>query len=276
MHYSIYQNIKPASNPWDIFCVHGLTRNGMDFDFLANSFVKDSRFNNIQVICPDVVGRGKSDWLSIKENYSYPLYCSNISSLIGACERGNVGYIGTSMGGLIGIMLASLPNCPIKKLVLNDIGPFVPKEPQLFISSYVSNRPASFENFDQALKYLKDIHKSFGLSDEHFKILAKSTFKEVENGRYEFFSDFGISVGHSYKQESDVKDISLWSFWDQIKIPVMLIRGKESTLLPTSIVDQMKERGPGISAFLEVEGVGHAPSLFVPEQINPIKEFFLK
>jgi len=257
-------------------CVHGLSRNGGDFDYLANSFVQDDRFGNLQVVCPDVVGRGQSDWLEVKQDYSYNLYSSNIATLLSVVNRGEkLDFIGTSMGGLIGMMLAAQPNCPIRKLVLNDIGPFIPKEALEFIASYFGKRTEPFQNFGEALTYFKKVHNSFGLTEEdEWVTFTKSSVKE-ENGKFHLLYDTNIAAAH-FKPNEPCNDIALWVLWDQIKCPVMLIRGKESILLTSNTVDEMRKRGPGLAAFLEVDGVGHAPSLQTPEQVDPIKEFLLK
>jgi len=178
------------------------------------------------------------------------------------------------MGGIIGMMLASLPNSPIRKLVLNDIGGFVGKSSLEFIASYVSTQPSSFENFESAINYFMSVHKSFGIKDEdHWRDITRSSVKDIGDGKCSLRIDPG--VGSVFKNVS-FQDLPLWFLWDQIKCPVMLVRGEQSTLLTASTAEEMKTRGPGLSAFHQVENVGHAPSLMEKQQVDPIKEFLLK
>ena len=121
-------------------CVHGLARNGRDFDFLAQALLPEFR-----VVCPDIVGRGRSDWLPAKEDYAYPQYCADLAALIARVTAGGgprrIHCVGTSMGGILGMLLASRPNTPIAKLVLNDVGAFIPKAALERIGSYVGTGP---------------------------------------------------------------------------------------------------------------------------------------
>jgi len=272
-YYTARSSPSTDGEPWDVVCVHGLSRNGTDFDYLTNSLVNDSRFRNLQVITPDMVGRGKSDWVNFKLDYGYPLYTSSTSALIGATLRGNkLDYIGTSMGGLIGMMLAAQPNCPFRKLVLNDVGPFIPREPLVFIASYFG-KTTQFDSFEAAVNYFGTIHKAFGLTPEQLVTFTKNSVKEIGNGKYQILYD--PQINQTWQDDSKLTDVALWPIWDLIKCPVMVIRGQNSPLLTKETVEEMKKRGPGIAAYLEVPNVGHAPSLMDNDQAEAIKQFLL-
>jgi len=185
----------------------------------------------------------------------------------------SIDWIGTSMGGIIGMMLASVPNSPIRKLVLNDIGAFLPYEGLLRIATYVSN-PPQFENIEKAINYFKDVHKPFGLQDDQWPLFAEhSVRKVVIDGKTIYELHYDPAISNNFKDISKVQEVSLWTFWDKIKCPVMLIRGKDSDILPSEIVNQMRNRGPGLAEFIEFNNVGHAPGLMIEQQVEPIRQF---
>jgi len=258
-----------------VICVHGLTRNHSDFNHVVSHLSSD-----FTICCPDVVGRGKSDWLTNKPDYAYHTYCAALSTLIASKLYGTgitgVNWIGTSMGGIIGLMLASLPNSPIKKLVLNDIGGFIPKEGLLRIATYSSKPLPEFSSVEEAIQYCKEIYKPFGIAEEQWPEFVRNTTRKDEvNGKTVYKMHYDPEITYHIKDLSKVQELPLWTFWDAIKCPVMVIRGKQSDILPAEVVEQMKTRGPGIAEYLELENIGHAPGLLQDDQVLPIKRFLL-
>jgi pimeloyl-ACP methyl ester carboxylesterase len=246
-------------------CVHGLTRNGRDFDRLAEALSSTHR-----VVCPDVPGRGKSDWLSHPEDYGYPLYTAALAALIARLDVAEVDWIGTSMGGLIGMMLAAQPQAPIRRLVINDVGPFIAKEGLERIGSYVGADP-SFRNRAELEAYLRRIHAPFGrLSDAEWAHLAE------HGGRVRADGTLGLAydprIGDPFKGEA--KDIDLWPVWDRISCPTLVLRGADSDLLRRADALAMTERGPR-ARLLEFAGIGHAPALMAADQIAAIRGFLV-
>lgn len=249
-----------------LFCVHGLTRNARDFDFLARPLEDRHR-----VICPDIVGRGRSDWLTHKEDYGYPQYVSDMVVLLARSQAEQIDWLGTSMGGLIGMILASQPGTPIRKLVVNDVGPFIPKLALERIASYVG-KPLSFANLDELERYLRAIAASFGpLSDDQWRHLATHSSRQLENGEYVFAYDPGIAEAFQLAAQ---EDINLWPVWDAIRCPVLVLRGAESDVLTREDAKAMQSRGPQ-TELVEFPGIGHAPALMADDQIRIVRDWLL-
>lgn len=245
-----------------IICVHGLTRNGRDFDRLAAALASNAR-----VVCPDVVGRGQSDWLDDPETYAVPTYASHMLQLIQHLGAAKVDWIGTSMGGLIGIGLASMEESPIERLVLNDIGPFLPKEALGRIGAYLGLELV-FEHLDQLEAHLRQIHAPFGpLSDEQWADLAKFSARTRADGKVVLGYDPKIAAPFKV---TEAEDIDLWPLWDQIGCPTLLVRGAESDLLLRDTALRMTKTGPK-AKLVEIEGVGHAPALMDRDQIDMLR-----
>jgi pimeloyl-ACP methyl ester carboxylesterase len=246
-----------------VLCVHGLTRNGRDFDRLAAALARSRR-----VVCPDVVGRGRSDRLAQPEDYGYPLYLSDMTALIARLGVTEVDWIGTSMGGLIGMMLAAQPNTPIRRLVLNDVGPLVPAAALRRLATYVGEDPR-FETLAELEAYLRKVHAPFGpLSDADWAHLAAHGHRALEDGGFGLAYDPAIARALN----GALFDVDLWSIWEQVRHPVLVLRGADSDLLLPETAAQMTRRGPG-ATLIEFPGVGHAPALTAPEQIAAIREW---
>ena len=247
-------------------CVHGLTRNGRDFDYLAAVLADEYR-----VVCPDIVGRGCSEWLAVKEDYSYPTYCADMASMVAWLHADRVDWVGTSMGGLIGMLLAALANTPIRRLVVNDVGPLIPAAALERIGAYVGSDPR-FDDVEAVEQYSREIYAPFGpLGDAQWRHLARHGFRKCEDGGYGLAYDPGISV--NLKADS-YEDVDLWAVWDAIRCPVLVLRGAESDLLTAETVQEMRERGP-CAKVVEFPGIGHAPALMESDQINIIREWLL-
>lgn len=249
-----------------LICVHGLTRTARDFDYFAAALESDYR-----VICPDIVGRGQSDWLSHKTDYSYPQYLNDMTALLARADVAEVDWVGTSMGGLIGMFLAAQPGSPIRKLVMNDVGPFVPKAGLARIAEYVG-KPVTFNSISEMEGYLRMIAAPFGpLTDEQWRHLANHSARRLQNGDYVFAYDPGIA--ESLKSISE--DVDLWSVWDAVRCPALVIRGAKSDVLESKDAAMMTQRGPK-AELVEFAGIGHAPALMSDDQIHTIKDWLDK
>lgn len=259
MGYTVFGDDKAKRT---IICVHGLTRNGRDFDFLATALSKNAR-----VICPDVVGRGQSEWLDIPEAYAVPTYVGHMVQLIQHLGVTRVDWIGTSMGGLIGMGIASLETNPIERLILNDVGPFLPKTALSRIGTYLGLQ-LKFDSMAQLETHLRQIHAPFGpLTDEQWAHLAKFSARQEPDGKVVLSYDPKIAAPF---KDADPEDIDLWALWDEIRCPTFIIRGAESDLLLEDTAAEMVKRGPK-ATLLEVDGVGHAPALMDQQQIDQVK-----
>ena len=248
-------------------CVHGLTRNGRDFDELAKALQKKRR-----IACPDIVGRGRSDWLTDKSQYNFITYCADMTALLARLRGASVDWIGTSMGGQIGMILAAQPSTPIARLVLNDIGPFVPKEAPRRLLAYAGTQPTPFASLADAERYIREIYAPFGkLTDAQWAHLTRHSLREIDGGRYALAYDPGIVEPLKEMQRAD---FHIWPLWDRIRCPVLVLRGKESDVLLESTVEEMRRRGPAIEV-VEIDGVGHAPTLNDPKHARIVRDWLL-
>ena len=270
-----------------VICVHGLTRNGRDFDFLARALAHEFR-----VVCPDVVGRGRSDWLDNTDDYAYAQYTADMNALMArvmgwpvpsgwlgklanflARRYGSrpIYWVGTSLGGIIGMLLASRPKSPIRKLVVNDVGPLIPKAALERIATYVGKDPR-FQTFEELEAYMRKISAPFGpLSDAQWHHLTWHGAKQHPDGSWGLRYDPGIAAP---LRKGPLEDINLWSYWDTIFCPTLALRGAESDLLLKHTANEMQKRGPR-ARLVEFAGVGHAPMLLAEDQINVVTDFLL-
>ena len=250
-----------------VVCVHGLTRNGHDFDALAHGLLPDFR-----VACPDLPGRGRSHWLTVPTEYGPPVYLTDMAALIARLGAEEVDWVGTSLGGLLGMMLAAQPNNPIRRLVLNDIGAFVGKEALQRIAGYVGADPL-FADLDALEAYLREVHAPFGsLSDDQWRHIAVHSARPDPAGaglRLHYDPDLAVPF-----KEGFGADVELWPVWDAITCPVLIVRGGNSDILTHETAQTMLTRGPG-AELIEFPGVGHAPMLMDPAQIEVVRTFLL-
>ncbi|MDO8314817.1 MAG: alpha/beta hydrolase [Rugosibacter sp.] len=270
-HQMAYVEWGDVDNPNVLVCVHGLTRNGRDFDFLAQALEADYR-----VICPDVAGRGKSDWLTNKSLYVMPQYCADMVTLLARLNVETVDWLGTSMGGLIGMALAAQPGNPIRRLVLNDVGPVVTAVSLARIGDYLGT-PPRFDNIEEAEAYVRKVSAPFGpLTDAQWRHLTVHVVREAADGKIEFIYDPGIAQIYRQGQLlSGGRDVELWSLFDAITCPTLLLRGEVSDLLTPATAQAMTQRGPH-AKLIEIPGVGHAPMLMDETQIAPVRDFLLQ
>ena len=255
-------------NPRVLICVHGLTRTGRDFDYLAEALADDFR-----VICPDVAGRGQSEWLAVKEDYGYPQYMRDVTTLIARItsgERSSVDWLGTSMGGLLGIFMAATPGNPIRRMVVNDAGLRVPKTALERLARYVGKDPR-FASLEGLETHLRLISASFGpLSHEQWRHITTHGAVEHPDGTWGFRYDPAIARAF----EGELTDIDLSFFWDAVTCPTLVLRGADSDILPRETAEAMTQRGPK-AKLVEFDDVGHAPMLLTSEQVTVVRDFLL-
>jgi pimeloyl-ACP methyl ester carboxylesterase len=250
-----------------VVCVHGLTRNGRDFDHLASVLQEDAR-----VICPDMVGRGSSDPLADPEHYALPTYVGHMLQLLAKLELTAIDWVGTSMGGLIGMGVAASNVIPLRRLVLNDVGPFIPKAALDRINTHLG-MDLRFATLDRLEAHLREIHAGFGpLSDAEWRHLAEHSARRRADG----------SLGLNYDQRlaapmkrGPIEDVDLWPVWDEIKCPILVLRGARSDLLLAETAAEMTRRGPGAEV-VEIAGTGHAPALMAKDQIEIVREWLAR
>jgi pimeloyl-ACP methyl ester carboxylesterase len=249
-----------------IVCVHGLTRNGRDFDHLATVLQDHAR-----VICPDMVGRGLSDPLRDPEQYALPTYVAHLLQLLEQLELREVDWVGTSMGGLIGMGVAAA-GAPIRRLVLNDIGPFIPKAALQRINTHLG-LSLSFASLEALEAHLREIHAGFGpLSDAEWRHLAEHSASRREDGTFRLSYDQRLAEP---MKRGPLADIDLWPVWDQIRCPVLVLRGTQSELLLAATAEEMTRRGAGAEV-VEIDGTGHAPALMAKDQIAIVRDWLLR
>ena len=268
-HRMAYHAWGNPSNPKVLLCVHGLTRRGSDFNTLAQAMSKD-----YYVVCPDVVGRGDSDRLHNPMMYAVPQYVADIASLVKQLGVTQVDWFGTSMGGLIGMVFASMPNSPIRRMLINDVGPRIELEAIKRLGSYVG-QTFSFANRADALERLNAICASFGEHTPEEWEIYNGPMLIQKNGLWEMHYDPDISVPFASVNPIMAKagEMAMWHAFKQIHIPMLIGRGGNSDLLSAKTVAEMCKVNP-YARSIEIPNVGHAPAFVKTEQIALAKEFF--
>ena len=267
LHRMAYTEWGAADNPQVLICVHGLSRNGRDFDVLAQALAADYR-----VICPDIVGRGRSDWLRDAANYGIAQYVADMIVLIARLNVDSVAWLGTSMGGLIGMVLASLEGTPISRLLLNDVGPVIAVESIKRIGDYIGRTPR-LDSWADAEQYIRRVSAPFGrLTDEQWQHLTESSVRLSADGRFELRFD-AAGIAESFRRATTAGEIDLWPIYDRIACPTLVVRGAESDLLSRETARAMTQCGPR-PELVEVPGVGHAPMFMDEAQIAIARRFF--
>lgn len=269
LHTMAYVEWGDPDNPDVLVCVHGLTRCGRDFDFLAQALT-----DRYRVVCPDVVGRGRSGWLRDPSHYTVPQYCSDMVTLLARLDATRLHWLGTSMGGLIGLALAAQADTPIQRLVLNDVGPVVTAASIQRIGEFLGRAP-SFPSIEEAESYVRWVSAPFGaLTDAQWRHLTVHTIREKADGSFELAYD--PAIAEPFRNEmSTGHDVELWPIYDAVHCPTLLLRGAESDLLTRATADEMTRRGP-CATLVEIAGVGHAPMLMSEAQIAVVREFLLR
>jgi pimeloyl-ACP methyl ester carboxylesterase len=270
LHRMAYWEWGDAANPRVLVCAHGLSRQGRDFDVLARSLSDTYR-----VVCPDVVGRGESDALADAMGYQIPAYVADMVTLLARLNAQTVHWVGTSMGGLIGLGLASLKDSPVSRLVLNDVGPAIRFEAIQRIGSYLG-APLRWNTVDEAADYMWSISQGFGPhTREQWLALTKPMLKADGNG-FKPHYDAAIAVPFKALTAEMVAggEAMTWFAYDAIRCPTLVLRGADSDLLTRETAQAMTQRGPKAS-LREFAGVGHAPTLVADEQVRAVREFLL-
>ena len=267
LHRIAYLEWGDPRNGKVLVCVHGLTRCARDFDALARTLAERYR-----VVCPDMAGRGDSDWLADPSLYVYPQYLADVVTLIARLDVESVHWVGTSMGGLIGMTLAAQRNTPVTKLVLNDIGPVVSKLALERIASYVGLAP-SFPDLDAAEKYVRTVSAPFGPhSDAEWRFLTEVVVRRQDDGGYRMHYD--PRLAEPFRAQMPEKDLELWPVYEAVRCPTLVLRGQQSDPLTRETCKRMAGCGPKAKV-IEIAGVGHAPTLQHRDQIEVLQEFLL-
>lgn len=271
LHRMAYWEWGDPANPKVLVCVHGLSRQGRDFDALAQAMRAEYR-----VVCPDVVGRGQSDWLTDPSGYQIPAYAADMVTLLARLNAQTVHWVGTSMGGLIGLIVSALKGSPISRLVLNDVGPAVEPDALARIGSYLG-APLRWKSLEEAADALWAISQGFGPhTREQWLALTRPMIKPDGD---EFIPHYDLKIGDPFRsitpEVAKAGEAMVWAMYDSLRCRVMLLRGAESDLLSPATAKAMTERGPKAELH-EFVGVGHAPMLNSAGQIAVVREFLLR
>lgn len=271
LHRMAYWEWGEAANPRVLVCVHGLTRQGRDFDTLARSLC-----NVYRVVCPDVVGRGCSDRLADPMGYAVPQYVADMVTLLARLNAERVDWVGTSMGGLIGIGLAAQAGSPLARMVVNDVGPTIEPASLVRIGSYLG-QPLRWKTLDEAADAMWAISQGFGPhTREQWLELTRPQLTTDDEGWLKPRYDPAIAAPYKAVTPAlaQAGETLLWQAWDRLTLPTLLLRGAQSDLLSSATAQAMTERGPR-ARLVEFNGVGHAPMLQQPDQLAAVREFLL-
>ena len=274
LHRMAYWEWGDRHNPRVLVCVHGLARQGRDFDALAQDLCDEYR-----VICPDIVGRGQSDWLTVPMAYGVATYAADMVTLLARLDVEQVDWVGTSMGGLIAMALAALPKSPIRKLVLNDVGPVVQAEFIQRLGTYLGV-PVHWKTLDDAADALRSISPGAGTltRDEWLTLTRPQIVPAIKDGHSGFTFHYDPAIAVPVRaitpELAAAGQAKLWQLYDHITAPTLLLRGAASDMLSPATAQAMSERGPR-ARVQEIAGVGHAPMLVQPEQRALLRAFLL-
>jgi len=271
LHRMAYWEWGDAANPRVLVCVHGLSRQGRDFDVLARAMCGEYR-----VVCPDVVGRGESDALADPMGYQLPAYVADMITLLARLDATTLHWVGTSMGGLIGLALASMKESPVSRLVLNDVGPAIRYEAIERIATYLG-APLRWNTLEEAADYLWSISQGFGPhTRDEWLALTRPMLKPDGAGGFKPHYDANIALPFKALTREMVAggEAMTWHAYDAIRCPTLVLRGADSDLLTHETAQSMTQRGPK-ARLREFAGVGHAPTLGTTEQVQAVREFLL-
>lgn len=255
----------PHDGQRPLLCVHGLARNATDFTALAEALQQER-----WIIAPHIVGRGSSDWLADPQHYGYPQYLADIKALMAQLNVPQIDWLGTSMGGIIGMMLAAEPDNQIGKLIINDVGPFIPLAALQRIAGYVGAQP-NFPTIGEVERYLRGIYGGFGdLTDAQWQMMAEHSARPLGDNRYSLAYDPAIA----HNLTTVTSDVEFWPVYDLINRPTLVLRGERSDILLAETAQEMTQRGPK-AKLVTIAGCGHAPALMDQAQITLIRDFVL-
>lgn len=269
LHRMAYREWGDPDNERVLVCVHGLTRVSNDFDPLARAMS-----DRYRVVCPDVVGRGRSGWLRDPMLYQLPTYVGDMVTLLARLDARTVHWVGTSMGALIGMLLASLPDSPIGRLILNDAGPVLDGRALVRIAGYVGETPR-FDTMDAAERYIREITAPFGPhTDDEWRFLTEVVMRRDGDAWVRHY-DPALATPFKAIDPERPEDTILWPIYDAIRCPVLAVRGEHSDLLTTQTHAEMARRGPK-AELATVRDVGHAPTFMHDDQISIARDFLLR
>ncbi len=273
IHTMAYKDWGDPANPNVLLCVHGHVRISDDFDVLAEELSSQFR-----VICPDVVGRGKSSYLRNPQYYQISQYVRDMVTLLARVNAENVAFLGTSMGGLIGIELAALQDSPVHKLIINDIGPLLATTAINRVRQYIG-QPKRFSTLEEGIEFVRTTTATFGQHTEaEWHKLCTDVLRQDKDGAWIWHYDVKlvmmiISSFQGINPElAHATQLLMWASYDAIHCPTLLLRGTSSDMLPASMALDMTRRGPK-AQLVEFANVGHAPTLVHADQINVVKAF---
>lgn len=295
-HRIAYTEWGDAANPHIVVCVHGLARNSRDFDYLAGALQADCR-----VVCMDVAGRGESEWLENKSGYTFSTYQDDAAAMLARASAPVPGHwtdavlhrsrepkldwVGTSMGGLIGMFLAAKRNSPIRRLVLNDVGALIPWSALFRMKGYIT-RGRRFSDLGEVEAYLRQVCAPFGpLTDAQWKHMAEHGARRDDGSQSSpYVLSYDPAVGEGLHGHIDpefpigpdlLRGIDLWNVWSKLTCPVLVLRGADSEVLLKKTLEEMRARKPDLEV-VEFPGVGHAPALMSADQISAVRRFLLR
>ncbi len=265
-HRVVYSDWPGPKGAPVLLCVHGLTRNGRDFDTIAEALSAYYR-----VVCPDMPGRGRSEYLAVSMDYDFRVLLADLAALIARLDVEALDWLGTSMGRTLGALMAAQPGNPIRRLVVNDVGPLLPKAAADRIMSYVGLDP-SFPSLEAMEVSLRQIYAVFGpLTDAQMRKLTVDSARRKPHGSYGFAYD--PRIADAFKAVPP-EGVDLWPVWHAIKCPVLLLRGAVSDVLPRDVAEEIARHIPQ-TKLVEFAGIGHAPPLLADDQIGAVRDFLL-
>lgn len=268
LHRIDYSDWGEEDNRDVVLCVHGLTRNGRDFDYLARSLATRYR-----VVCPDLPGRGTSEWLHGAACYTYPQYLADLTTLMMFLGAPAYHWVGTSLGGILGMMMAAQPVSPVRKLVLNDVGSRVPVDGLKRLYALHAEEGGPKASLDEVERSVRRLYAEFGpLTSEQWRHLAIHGARQCPDGLWRWMLDPEI-LSFTIREGWTGNEVDLGVFWKALHCPVLVMHGSRSRILPRAIVDEMKQYLTPRVRFREVMDCGHAPALMSREQIGMIEEF---
>lgn len=268
LHRMAYWEWGDPHNPRVLVCVHGLSRQGRDFDTLARDLCDTWR-----VVCPDVVGRGRSDRLADPMGYAIPTYVADMVTLLARLDAEQVDWVGTSMGGLIGLGVASLAGSPLRRLVLNDVGPTVQWAALQRIGTYLG-QPAHWRSLDEAADAMWAVSQGFGphTREQWLALSRPQLICDGDGFKPHYDPAIAVPFRAITPEFAAAGEAMLWQAWDRVTCPVLLLRGEQSDLLSAETAARMAASGPK-ARLHSFAGVGHAPMLVQPEQRAVVADF---
>jgi pimeloyl-ACP methyl ester carboxylesterase len=270
LHRMAYWEWGDPANPRVLVCVHGLSRQGRDFDTLARSLS-----GHYRVVCPDVVGRGRSDRLQNPGGYQVAQYVADMVTLLARLNATSIDWVGTSMGGLIGLGVAALHGSPLRRLVMNDIGPTIEAASLVRIGTYLG-APAHWRTLDEAADAMWAISSSFGphTREQWLALTAPQVVADGDGVKPHYDPGIAVHFKAATPEMAQAGEALLWQAYDSLRLPTLLLRGAQSDLLSQATAQAMTQRGPR-AQLVEFAGVGHAPTLLQPDQVQAVHEFLL-